>query len=68
MVHLVGIGEFSVGRFVCCRFSFTESTLTALYLRNCNESRTNQNTPRNPQQPGDHDHLKTSRDERRPTR
>ena len=32
------------------------------------KSRTTQNTPRNPQQPGDRDRLKTARDETRPTR
>ena len=33
MVHLVGIGEFTVGRLPGCRCPFTESTLTALDLR-----------------------------------
>ena len=32
------------------------------------KKRPSQNTPRNPQQPGDHDHLDTARDETRPTR
>ena len=32
MVHLVGIGEFSVGKMAGCRCPFTESTLTALDL------------------------------------
>ena len=31
------------------------------------KKRPNQNTPRNPQQPGDRDHLETARDETRPT-
>ena len=30
MVHLVGIGEFSVGRLADCPSPFTEPTLTAL--------------------------------------
>ena len=30
--------------------------------------RPTQNTPRNPQQPGDHDHLEMARDETSPTR
>ena len=33
-----------------------------------NKSRRTRNTPRNPQQPGDRDHLETACDETRPTR
>ena len=33
MVHLVGIGEFWVGRLAGCRCPFAESTMTALDLR-----------------------------------
>ena len=37
-------------------------------LKQNTKSRRTQNTPRNPQQPGDRDHLKTACDETRPTR
>ena len=68
--------EFSVGGLPGCRSPLTESTRTALGLRilkcklmeNTKKSRPTQNTPRNPQQPGDRDHLEMARDETRPTR
>ena len=77
-VHLVGISgrELSVGRLAGCRSPFTDSTLTALNLRirKCKlmeskkKSRPTENTPRNPHQPSDRDHLETEREKTRPTR
>ena len=68
--------DFSVGRLAGCRSPFTESTLTALsvrirkcgYLKNKKKSRPSENTPRNPHQPSERDHLETARETPRPTR
>ena len=83
MVHQEGIGghEFSVGRLAGCRIPFIESTLTALGLSQptvvytctnqkmqTTKSRRTQNTPRNPQQLGNCDHIETASDETHPTR
>ena len=79
MVHLVEICWTRVVGGKIGRLSLpllTQSTLTALGLQiwncklmeNTKQSRRTQNTPRNPQQPGDCDHLDTARDETRPTR
>ena len=38
------------------------------YLKNKKKSRPTENTPRNPHQPSDRDHLETDRDETRPAR
>ena len=79
----IGGREFSVGRLAGCRSPFTESTLTALGLSQpavvytCtnlkmqthgkHEKICPPSSTRNPQHPGDRDHLETTRDETRPT-
>ena len=75
---MVGIGghELSVGRLAGCRSPLTESTLTDLdvrirkrgYLKSKKNTRPTENTPRNPHQPTDREHLETDGDETRPKR
>ena len=74
----MGIGghEFSVGSLAGCQIPFAESTLTAPGVRNkkcklmenAKKSRLTKKSLREPQQPGDRDHLETACDETRPTR
>ena len=52
------------GLILAARRVRSKKTMSKTKSRNI---RPTQNTPRNPQQPGDRDHLETARDETRPT-